>query len=162
MDIWTERLKQRHLPLLEPWVGRASGRMTANDFPREAGKLCQWLEKNITDPDRIDCLVLVYETAVGIAGLRKCYESENTAELYLLLGETNYNPLRTATYATLRMLDRAFLSCGYERVDARVTGGHKEYMEALERMGFSRTEEKNDMIYVSVEKKSFLDRKYLF
>ena len=96
MDIWTERLERRHLPLLERWIERNSGQMTTNDLPLEAGELSQWFEKCLSDPERVDCLVSVYETPVGIVGLRKCAGQECAAELYLLLGETNYNPLRTA------------------------------------------------------------------
>ena len=162
MDIWTEHLERRHLPLLERWIGRKSGQMTKNDFPLEANNLSQWFEKCSSDPERIDCLVSVYETPVGIAGLRKCAGQERTAELYLLLGETNYNSLRTGTYATLRMLDRAFLEYGFNRVNVQTYREQEEYSEALERMGFSKTAEKDERIYASVEKKVYLDRKYLF
>lgn len=162
MDVWTERLERRHLPLLERWIGRNSGQMTTNDLPLEIGDLTLWFEKYSSDPERLDCLVLVYETPVGIASLRKCAGQESVAELYLLLGETNYNPLRTATYATLRMLDRAFLECGFNRVNVQVCRKHEEYLDALKRMGFSKTAEKDERIYAFVEKKVYLDRKYLF
>ncbi len=162
MDIWTEHLARRHLPLLECWIGRTSGQMTKNDFPSKAGNLFQWFENCSADSARIDCLVSVYETPVGIAGLRKCAGQESAAELYLLLGETNYNPLRTATYATLRMLDRAFLECGFDRVDVLACREHEEYLDVLERMGFSKTAENEERIYAFVEKKVYLDRKYLF
>ena len=162
MDIWTERLERRHLPLLERWIERNSGQMTTNDLPLEAGELSQWFEKCLSDPERVDCLVSVYETPVGIVGPRKCAGQESAAELYLLLGETNYNPLRTATYATLRMLDRAFLECGFNRVIVQACKEHEEYLNALERMGFLMTAKKDAMIFASVEKKVYLNRKYLF
>lgn len=162
MDIWTECLEHRHLPLLECWTERTTGRLTASDFPMESGKLSQWFDRCSSDSTRIDCLISAYETPVGIAGLRRCIEQEIAAELYLVLGETNYNPLRTATYATLRMLDRAFLDCKYDRINAQICGGHREYLDALEQMGFSKTTDKDGLLWASVEKRIYIDRKYLF
>ena len=162
MDIWTERLQQRHLPLLENWIGRRDGAMTPNDLPEDAELLGQWFSRCAEEPGRADFIALVYETPVGVAGLRPCGNPGNTAELYLLLGEVNYNPVRTVTYLTLRMLDRAFLELGFEAVTARVFASRGEFLDALERMGFSAAGEEGGIISLAVEKRVFLDRKYLF
>lgn len=162
MDIWTERLERRHLPFLANWIGRTSGAMTPNDIPVNAEELSLWYENKSTDPGRKNFLVLVYDTPVGLAGLRQRDGRREVLELYLQLYEVNYNPLRTATYATLRMLDRAFLDNKAKRVEARVFAQHRDYLEALERMGFSRTAADNEMICVAVEKDPYLSRKYLF
>ena len=163
MNIWTEQLQRRHLPLLECWIGRVEGAVTPNDLPREASKLTEWFERCMAEPGRLDCLALIYETPVGITGLRQYDDGQReTATLYLMLGEVNYNPLRTATYITLRMLDRAFLDIGLECVTIRVCIRHAWYLNTLEQMGFSRTSEQDGLIYLSVEKKTFLGRKYLF
>ena len=162
MDIWTEPPEYRHLPVLESWTERNTGQLTASDFPVEVGKLSQWFDRCSSDPMRIDCLISVYETPVGIAGLRRYTEQVNAADLYLLLGETNYNPIRTATYATLRMMDHAFMDCKYDRINAQICEGHREYLNVLEQMGFSKTTDKDGGIWASVEKRVYLDRKYLF
>ena len=162
MDIWTEHLQQRHLPLLENWTGRKDGVMTPNDLPEDADLLGQWFSRCAEEPGRGDYLALVYETPVGVAGLRRCGDPGDMAELYLLLGEVNYNPVRTVTYVTLRMLDRAFLELGFEAVTVRVFASRGEFLDALERMGFSAVEEAGGVISLTVEKSAFLDRKYLF
>ena len=162
MDIWTERLERWHLPALERWAGHADGALTPNDLPVEAGGLAAWFEACSANPERLDCLALVYETPVGVTGLRRHGGQDGTAELYLLLGEVNYNPLRTATYITLRMLDRAFLDLGFSRVTARGYAQHTWYIEVLEQMGFTRTAENSEAIPLAVEKNVFLNRKYLF
>ncbi len=161
MDIWTERLERRHLPVLENWIGRTDGALTPNDLPPEANGLVPWFEACSADPERLDFLALVYETPVGVTGLRR-YSQEGAAELYLLLGEVNYNPLRTATYVTLRMLDRAFLELGFRCVTVRVRAQHSWYIEVLEQMGFTRTAENSEAISLAVEKEVLLNRKYLF
>ena len=162
MNIWTEQLVERHLPLLEAWAGRTDGAVTPNDLPASAEGLARWFERRGAEPGRLDCLALVYETPVGLAGLRRRTERKTEAELYLLLCERGYNPLRTATYICLRMLDRAFLEQGFERVTVRVDQNFSWFLEPLERMGFSPTEERSGPVSLAVEKNVFLSRKYLF
>ena len=162
MDIWTERLEQRHLPMLAHWIGRTAGAITPNDLPTDAGELPRWYESSSAEPGRLDCLIRVYDTPVGLAGLRRCDGRKEATELYLQLYEVNYNPLRTATYATLRMLDRAFLELKLDCVGIRVFAQHRDYLEALERMGFSQTAADSETISAAVEKERYLSRKYLF
>lgn len=162
MDIWTERLEQRHLPLLAHWIGRTGGAITPNDLPTKVEELPRWYESSSADPGRLDCLIRVYDTPVGLAGLRRCDGREGAAELYLQLYEVNYNLLRTATYATLRMLDRAFLKLKLDRVETRVFAQFKDYLEALVKMGFSQTAADSETISGTAEKERYLSRKYLF
>ena len=162
MDIGTERLRPEHLPLAARWLGRGEGALTPNDLPSEAGLLPGWLAAREAEPGRLDCLALVYETAVGLAGLRREDGQDDRAALYLLLGEVNYNLQRTATYVTLRMLDRAFLEMPYHRVSIRVYERQGWFLEVLERMGFSPTESRGELCCLTVEKAAVLERKYLF
>ena len=149
MNIWTEQLQRQHLTLLERWLNRTAGTLTANDFPDNAELLTEWFEQR----GQADSLISVYETPVGVGGLRG-------NEFYLFLGEVGYNLIRTATFATLRILDQALIN--HDTVTAWVYGSHKEYLSALKKMGFSQIDEKGDMIRVSVQKKELLSRKYLF
>ena len=149
MNIWTEQLQRQHLTLLERWLNRTAGTLTANDLPDNAEMLTDWFEQR----GQADSLISVYETPVGVGGLRG-------NEFYLFLGEVGYNLIRTATYATLRILDQALIN--HDTVTAWVYGSHKEYLSALKKMGFSQIDEKGDMIRVSVQKKELLSRKYLF
>ena len=149
MNIWTEQLQRQHLTLLERWLNRTAGTLTANDLPDNAELLTEWFEQR----GQADSLISVYETPVGVGGLRG-------NEFYLFLGEVGYNLIRTATYATLRILDQALIN--HDTVTAWVYGSHKEYLSALKKMGFSQIDEKGDMIRVSVQKKELLSRKYLF
>ena len=71
MDIWTERLQPRHLPLMELWVGRTDGAVTPNDLPQDAGALTVWLDTCAKEPGRQDYLITVYDTPVGVAGFRR-------------------------------------------------------------------------------------------
>ena len=80
MDIWTERLERRHLPAVERWLGREAGALTPNDLPRTAEALSGWYEACAAEAGRLDCLVRVYETPVGLAGLRQT-AMPDTAEL---------------------------------------------------------------------------------
>ena len=149
MNIWTEQLQRQHLTLLERWLNRTAGTLTANDLPDNAELLTEWFEQR----GQADSLISVYETPVGVGGLRG-------NEFYLFLGEVGYNLIRTATYATLRILDHAFIKL--DTVNAWVYRSHKEYLSALKTMGFSQIDEKGDMIRVSVQKIELLSRKYLF
>ena len=162
MDIWTEELQQRHLPILENWVGRTSGQFTENDFPLDSDQLSPWFDSCKSELGRTDCLISVYETPVGLSGLRRAGTASDSAELYLFLGESYYNPIRTATYATLRMLDRAFQNKGLGSVYAMAYAHHKEYLDSLHRMGFSTITENNGLARILVDKDAFLSRKYLF
>ena len=161
MDIWTERLAPRHLPWLAPWLSRADAALTENDLP-QAAELDTWYAAGAAEPGRLDCLVSVYETPVGLASLRRQAERPDTAALSLLLGERGYNPSRTATTAALRMLDRAFLEEGLRRVTARVPERCAWFAEILERMGFTRTAEGEDWIALAAEREAWLSRKHLF
>ena len=149
MNIWTEQLQRQHLTLLERWLNRTAGTLTANDLPDNAEMLTEWFEQR----GQADSLISVYETPVGVGGLRG-------NGFYLFLGEVGYNLIRTATYATLRILDQALIN--HDTVTAWVYGSHKEYLSALKTMGFSQIDEKGDMIRVSVQKKELESRKYLF
>ena len=80
----------------------------------------------------------------------------------MLLGEVGYNLQRTATYVTLRMLDRAFLELGYEQVLVWVYARHGWFLAVLERMGFSRAAEQDGLIRLRAGREDFLNRKYLF
>ena len=149
MNIWTEQLQRQHLTLLERWLNRTAGTLTANDLPDNAEMLTEWFEQR----GQADSLISVYETPVGVGGLRG-------NEFYLFLGEVGYNLIRTATFATLRILDQALIN--HDTVTAWVYGSHKEYLSALKTMGFSQIDEKGDMIRVSVQKRELGSRKYLF
>ena len=149
MDIWTEQFLRQHLPILERWLNRTAGTLTANDLPEKAEMLPEWFEQRAQG----DYLISVYETPVGMGGLRG-------NEFYLFLGEVGYNLIRTATYATLRILDQAFIQLN--TVSAWVYSDQKEYLSALKTMGFSQIDEKDDLIRVSVQKKELESRKYLF
>lgn len=162
MNINTERLKLRHFQILQQWAGRTSGAMTPNDFPWVKEQIQKWLELNTDNAERLDCMIFVYDTPVGIAGLLHDNTSPESAELYMLLCEVGYNLIRTATYATLCMLDRAFQEYGLQTVSASVYTCHPEYLEALERMGFNRQTEKGELIMVEAGRKAFYSRKYLF
>ena len=161
MDIWTEKLVRRHLPVLERWLGRTAGAVTPNDLPSDVRGLEAWFEMCTAEPGRLDCLALVYETPVGVAGLRRTVD-QDTAELYLMLGEVGYNLQRTAAYVTLRMLDRAFSEAGIRRVAVRVGIRHQWFFDTLEQMGFFRTGAGAGVEALTVEKNVFLSRKYLF
>ena len=161
MDIWIEQLERRHLPILERWLGRTAGVITPNDLPSDAHELESWFDMCAAEPERLDCLTLVYETPVGVAGFRQTVDRD-TAELYLMLGEVGYNLLRTAAYVTLRMLDRAFSEAGIRRIAVRVGFQHSWFLDTLEQMGFYRTGTEAGITALAVEKNSFLDRKYLF
>ena len=149
MNIWTEQLQRQHLTLLDRWLNRTAGTLTVNDLPDNAEMLTEWFEQR----GQADSLISVYETPVGVGGLRG-------NGFYLFLGEVGYNLIRTATYATLRILDQALIN--HDTVTAWVYGSHKEYLSALKTMGFSQIDEKGDMIRVSVQKIELLSRKYLF
>ena len=149
MNIWTEQLQRQHLTLLDRWLNRTAGTLTANDLPDNAEMLTDWFEQR----GQADSLISVYETPVGVGGLRG-------NGFYLFLGEVGYNLIRTATYATLRILDQALIN--HDTVTAWVYGSHKEYLSALKTMGLSQIDEKGDMIRVSVQKIELLSRKYLF
>ena len=149
MNIWTEQLQRQHLTLLERWLNRTAGTLTANDLPDNAEMLTEWFEQR----GQADSLISVYETPVGVGGLRG-------NEFYLFLGDVGYNLIRTATFATLLILDQALIN--HDTVTAWVYGSHKEYLSALKTMGFSQIDEKGDMIRVSVQKIELLSRKYLF
>ena len=98
---------------------------------------------------------------MGVAGLRRTAPDET--ELYLLLGEVQYNLLRTATYAVQRMLDRAFGDADIRRVTMRVDARFAQLLTAFGRMGFVRAEaQAGAAVCLSVEKAAFSQRKYLF
>ena len=148
MNIWTEQLQRQHLTLLERWLDRTAGTLTENDLPENAELLTEWFEQR----GQADSLISVYETPVGVGGLRG-------NEFYLFLGEVGYNLIRTATYATLRILDQAFIKL--DTVTTWLYSNHKEYLSALKTMGFSQIDEKDDLIRVSVQKKELKSRKHL-
>ena len=149
MNIWTEQLLRQHLSMLEHWLNRTGGKLTSNDLPEKAEMLPEWFEQRAQG----DFLISVYETPVGVGGLRG-------NEFYLFLGEVGYNLIRTATYATLRILDQALIN--HDTVTAWVYGSHKEYLSALKTMGFSQIDETDELIKMSAQKQEVQNRKFLF
>ena len=109
MNINTEQLKLQHAPILQQWVGRTSGAMTPNDFPREKRQIQQWLELNMNDTERLDCLIFVYDTPVGITGLRHDNTSPESAELYMLLCEVGYNLIALERMGFSRQIEKGEL-----------------------------------------------------
>lgn len=160
MDIWTEKLEPRHIYALKRWIGRSSGVLTSNDFPNNEDDLHNWLEWR-SDPGRLDCLVLAYETPVGLGGFRQ-RDKLQKVEFYLLLGEVGYNPIRIATYATQRILARAFTDYSRDEMIARVYSSHEDYIEVLSKMGFSKIAEESELTILAIKKSQFMDSKYLF
>ncbi len=162
MDIWTEELERRHLPDLQRWLGRRDGAITPNDLPVDGKDLESWFAALSSEPGRQDFLALVYETPVGVTGLRRSAGLNDTMEMYLLLGEVGYNILRTATYVTLRVLDRAFSDAGVGYVTIHVCPGYGWFLPVLEQMGFSRAGPTDERASFTAAKDKFLSRKYLF
>ena len=80
----------------------------------------------------------------------------------MLLGERNYNPLRAATYLTLQLLDRAFAEPSIQSAKIKVYDRHAWHLTSLERIGFARSENRGDMVTLTVQKETYLSRKYLF
>ena len=159
MNIRTERLEANDLPQLAQWLTREDAALTPNSLPEEAGQLPAWLERQTQDQDQKTYLCLVYDTPVGAAGLHLQGE---TAELTLLLGERNYNPLRTATYLTLQLLDRAFAEPGIQNARIEVYDRYTWYLTPLEQMGFSPAGTGESTTVLTVQKEAYFDRKYLF
>lgn len=159
MNIRTERLETNDLPLLAQWLTREDAALTPNNLPKGAGQLPDWLERQTQDQNQQGYLCLVYDTPVGAAGLHLQGEA---AELTLLLGERNYNPLRTATYLTLQLLDRAFAEPGIQSAKIEVYDKHGWYLTPLEQMGFSPAGTGENTTVFTVQKEVYLDRKYLF
>ena len=116
MNILTEQLQRRHLPLLSDWLDRSEGALTPNDLPARAVALAAWFDRSAAQPGRLDCLTLVYETPVGVASLLPLPGQPGAAELRVLLGEVGYNALRTGTYVALQMLDQIGRASCRERV----------------------------------------------
>ena len=56
MDIWTEQFLRQHLPILERWLNRTAGTLTANDLPEKAEMLPKWFEQRAQG----DFLISVY------------------------------------------------------------------------------------------------------
>jgi len=97
-----------------------------------------------------------------VTGLHRQPGQDKTASLYLFLGEVGYNIRRTATYITIRMLDRAFSDLRQESTNVQVYSHYGWFVEVLEQMGFSRRSEQDGVIRLAVEKTVFLNRKFLF
>ena len=141
-------------------MGRSSGVLTSNDFPNNEDDLQNWFEGR-SDLGRLDCLVLAYETPVGLGGFRQ-RDKFQKGEFYLFLGEVGYNPIRIATYATQRILSRAFTDYAIDEMIARVYSRHKDYIEVLTKMGFYKIAEKNELTILAIKESQFMDSKYLF
>lgn len=137
MNIETVELKREDLPRLTFWVNRGYGAVTAHDLPEENPE--PWFESVSRRDDRLDCMVYLYYTQVGLAGLTEIERETGTARLYLLLGETGYNSLRTGTYAALQMLDRAFGDLGLQSVETTVTTEDSDLLSIFPKLGFQET-----------------------
>lgn len=138
MNIETVELKREDLPRLTFWVNRGYGAVTAHDLPKENPET--WFESVSRRDDRLDCMVYLYYTQVGLAGLTEIRRETGTARLYLLLGETGYNSLRTGTYAVLQMLDRAFGDLGLQSVETTVVTEDPDLQSIFPKLGFRETE----------------------
>ncbi len=138
MNIETVELKREDLPRLTFWVNRGYGAVTGHDLPRENPE--PWFDAAAQRSDRLDCMVYLYYTQVGLAGLTEIHRETGTARLYLLLGETGYNSLRTGTYAALQMLDRAFGDLGLQSVETTVTTEDPDLQSMFPKLGFQETE----------------------
>ena len=137
MNISTEQLKREDLPLLLDWVNRnTGGAVTTNDLPRDGAAAEAWFDALPARPDRLDCMVFLYETPIGLAGLTDLDPETGAGRLYFLLGEVGYNRLRAATYGILQMLDRAFGDFALREIRTVVTTAEPELLDMFPRLGF--------------------------
>lgn len=155
MNIDTVELKREDLPRLTFWVRRGYGAVTGHDLPLENAEA--WFESVSSRDDRLDCMVYLYYTQVGLAGLTEIDRETGTAKLYLLLGETGYNSLRTGTYAALQMLDRAFGDLGLQSVETTVTTEDPDLKSMFPKLGFLETD-----TGLLITKEEFQKHRFLF
>ena len=154
MNIDTVELKREDLPRLTFWVRRGYGAVTSHDLPRENPE--PWFETVSGREDRLDCMVYLYYTQVGLAGLTEIDRARGAARLYLLLGETGYNRLRTGTYAALQMLDRAFGDLGLQTVETTVTTADPDLKSIFPKLGFRETASGHVLTREEFQKHRFL------
>ena len=155
MNIETVELKREDLPRLTFWVNRGYGAVTSHDLPKENPE--PWFETASGSPERLDCMVYLYYTQVGLAGLTEINRETGTARLYLLLGETGYNRLRTGTYAALQMLDRAFGDLNLQSVETTVTTEDPDLLSIFPKLGFQET--KTGLV---ITREAFQKHRFLF
>ena len=150
MNIDTVELKREDLPQLLFWVNRGYGACTTHDLPHENAEA--WFEHR---QNRLDCMVYLYYTQIGLAGLTEI--ANGAARLYLIVGETGYNSLRTATYAALQMLDRAFGDLRLACVRTTVTTEDAEIRAAFPKLGFRPAGD-----HLEITKEAFQQHRFLF
>lgn len=150
MNIDTVELKREDLPQLLFWVNRGYGACTAHDLPSENAEA--WFDHR---QNRLDCMVYLYYTQIGLAGLTDI--ADGVARLYLIVGETGYNRLRTAAYAALQMLDRAFGDLQLRRVETTVTTEDPDLRAIFPKIGFQPAG-----TAMRITKEDFLEHRFLF
>lgn len=160
MNIETEKLKKEDLKYLVDWTTRCNGgNYTVNDLPIDMESAKKWFLYTANQDGRLDCIVYLYYTPVALIGLTEIVQ--DSASLYLRLGETSYNSTRLATYAMLRVLDRAFQEMGLEKIYVSLENTSQDVRILFERIGFeaSVSSIKSNLI---LTKASYSDNRYLF
>lgn len=125
------------------------------DIPLEYEKTLLWF-KNKNNSNRLDCVIVYKNVAVGLIGLLQIDQVNKKAEFYISMGDVSYKGKGIATQATKLLLKYAFENLNLNKVYLNVDEKNTIACHLYEKVGFvCEGVFINDMIH----KGEFINRK---
>ena len=135
MNIEIRPFRRGDIPDALRWAAcRPDGRYPRDGPPADQGGAEKWYAGISAQTDRRDFMVELYGTPIGLAGLTDIEGVGGRARLYISMGETGYNNIRSTASACALMLKTAFHELGLGSVYLYAPGA--EAAELFRSSGF--------------------------
>jgi RimJ/RimL family protein N-acetyltransferase len=136
MEVTLRNVRQEDIPLIKPWlVARENAKWLAPFFQTESMRDEQ-LALFLMRRDKLTLLVCCDGTAAGIVGLTNIDAVNRSAEMWGVIGDSQYRRKGVARLGFILILQRAFFDLKLHSVNAWATEGNFT-IRTLGKLGFT-------------------------
>jgi len=133
--------EESDIPLVHKWANDPETRaLTSEVFPSSLKSTTEYFERLRTDPYRVWFTVALKESGrpIGQVGILRIYHPWRTADLTMIIGETELQGKGYGREAMELALDYAFGALGLHRIAIAVVGFNARAIAFYEKLGFKR------------------------
>ncbi len=139
--IYLRPFEASDIPLVRRWANDPETRaQTSEVFPSSLKSTEEYFERLRTDPYRVWFTVALKESGrpIGQVGILRIYHPWRTADLTMIIGETELQGKGYGREAMELALDYAFGALGLHRIAIAVVGFNERAIRFYEKLGFRR------------------------
>lgn len=140
-QVYLRPFEEADIPLVRKWANDPALRgLTSEVFPLSERSAADYFERLRTDEYRVWFTICLRENdrAIGQAGLLRMYHPWRTADLTMIVGETEEQGRGRGREAMELLLDYAFGHLNLHRVAIAVVGFNERALGFYEKLGFVR------------------------